>query len=107
MSNSVSNNDDNKRMWPEEESRRQGIITKFCDRIFYSYMNQILKHGSQLYRQRKILQKEIKTASNDKDENGSVGNEDEKEKKNGEKGEALDLLTSAAFLFKHSRRNLM
>ena len=76
MSNSVSNNDDNKRMWPEEESRRQGIITKFCDRIFYSYMNQILKHGSQLYRQRKILQKEIKTASNDKDENDRNNSDD-------------------------------
>ncbi len=44
---------------------------------------------------------------NGKDENGSGSDDDEKEENGTEKGEALDLLTSAAFLFKHSRRNLM
>lgn len=74
MDSQETNNNAN--VWPEEEQSRQGCFSIVKDRIFYSYMNKILKRGYELHKTRKTLGNQEstsnKTAENEKLIEGNV-----------------------------------
>lgn len=69
MTNQTPPTTNNLGIWPEDAPNRKGYLRILSDRLLYSYMGDILRKGSQLHRQRKLL-KERESTEDATDEDG-------------------------------------